>query len=79
MLHFFVSSFTDSSFQTIESVKSPVNYSELSWKEIALVQQKTIKDIRKKVKVLQQKIRRQTTKIEKLKVSKYSSHCLSCK
>jgi len=55
------------SFQTIKSVKSPVNYSELSWKEIALAQQKTIRDTRKKVKVLQQKIRRQTTKIEKLK------------
>lgn len=64
-----MSSFIDFYFQTTERVKSPINDSELSWKEIALAQQKTIKDIRKKVKLLQQKIRRQTTKIEHLKVS----------
>lgn len=58
----------NSCLETPENVKSPVNYSEMSWKEIALAQQKTIKDIRKKVKVLQQKIRRQTAKIEKLKI-----------
>lgn len=38
------------------------------WKQIAISQSHTIKDLRKKVKVLQQKIRRHTTKIETLKV-----------
>jgi len=70
----FLYSFVDSCLETPENVKSPVNYSELSWKEIALTQQKTIKDIRKKVKVLQQKIRRQSAKIENLKVSQAYVH-----
>jgi len=67
-------SFVDSCLEIPENVKSPVNYSELSWKEIALAQQKTLKDIRKKVKVLQQKIRRQTAKIETLKVGQTYVH-----
>lgn len=43
--------------------------SEKKWKEIALSQSITIKELRKKVKVLQQKVRRNATKIETLKVS----------
>lgn len=38
------------------------------WMQISLAQSYTIKDLRKKVKILQQKVRRYAAKIEALKV-----------
>lgn len=42
---------------------------EKNWREIATTQTATIKNLKKKIKVLQQKIRRQNSKIGTLKVS----------
>jgi len=42
---------------------------EKNWENIAMIQNKTIHDLRKKVKVLHQKIRRYSSTIETLKVS----------
>lgn len=62
--------FSDPSFKISENMtKYTFQPPEKNWKNIAMTQTKTILDLRKKVKVLHQKIRRYNSTIEKLKVS----------
>lgn len=63
-----MSFFLDTRFELAETDEQSIENSGSNWKEIAMVQSMTINDLRKKVKILQQKIRRQSTKIRTLKV-----------
>lgn len=61
--------FLDPDLKIPESLKITFQPAEKNWENIAMTQQKTIDDLRKKVKVLHQKIRRYSSTIETLKVS----------
>lgn len=52
-----------------ESNQTLFENSDRRWKEIVFAQSITIKQLRKKVKILQQKIRRHNSKMETLKVN----------
>ncbi|CAI6346147.1 unnamed protein product [Macrosiphum euphorbiae] len=54
-------------FKIPESFKKTFQPPEKNWEHIAMIQQNTIHDLRKKVKVLHQKIRRYSSTIETLK------------
>jgi len=53
----------------MENNQNSLEVSDRKWKEIVFAQSITIKELRKKVKILQQKVRRHTTKLETLKVN----------
>ncbi|CAI6377215.1 unnamed protein product [Macrosiphum euphorbiae] len=55
------------SFKIPESFKKTFQPPEKNWERIPMIQQNTIHDLRKKVKFLQQKIRRYSSTIETLK------------
>jgi hypothetical protein len=59
----------DPGFKMPESFKITFQSPEKNWENIAITQKKTIHDLRKKIKVLHQKIRRYASTIENLKVS----------
>jgi len=59
----------DPGFKIPENFKITFQRPEKNWENIAMTQQKTIHELRKKVKVLHQKIRRYSSTIETLKVS----------
>jgi len=71
-LRIFLYFFLDPGFKIPESFKNTFQPPEKNWEHIAMIQQKTIHDLRKKVKVLHQKIRRYSSTIETLKVSVFS-------
>jgi len=61
--------FLDPGFKIPENFKNTNQPPEKNWEHIAMIQQYTIDELRKKVKVLHQKIRRYSSTIETLKVS----------
>jgi len=61
--------FLDPSFKIPENFKITFQPPEKNWEHIAIIQKKTIHDLRKKVKVLHQKVRRYASTIGTLKVS----------
>lgn len=72
---FLIFVFIDVSLVQID--KNSFENSEIDWREIVSAQSMIIKELRKKVKVLQQKIRRHNTKIEALRVSNLNVYTIS--